>query len=198
MGRLIRMGLRSFSAAWAWHVLCRTSQRMTRLYAISLLVLAFPWMLVGCAAEGLTASGYARLELQSNATGFELPALTRLDIAEASELGRLTGTCELRRMTDGGWSAVASIQGGGAAGERGLRSFTILGRSESGAGSVEAEVGVEHFHVDPNGTCEIVTDDTFADDGLIAFTGQCDLVNDDGESASSSFELDFGGCLIAD
>lgn len=163
--------------------------------------------LAGCANHGLTASGTFMITSGPEApAGFNLPRDTRLDDAEASAAGRISGACELRRMAgaDGDvWGVVADIHGGG---NSALRNVLFLQRSDAdpSAGTVEIELVTDPtsgaatiFRSRSGQPCNVTLDYVEPSGGLLSVTGSCTLSDTAGATRDVVYELQFVGCAVA-
>lgn len=147
--------------------------------------------LTACGDHRLTVSGHARLENTATdlVTGFEFPGDIRLD----GDATAVTGTCQIRRMSNvsGGhtYAAAVDLFGGGA----GPRAISIVGRSDGSSSSAEVQTGSAVYRADAS--CEIEL--SYVDDGgtVTIDASEC-AMSTDGATAIFDAHLELHGCDV--
>lgn len=172
---------------------------MSRFAALSLLaVLAF-----GCSNnEGLSVRGSVR-SLDRGEFNFDQDY--RLDSPPEGYGSVFTGECEMAQILgedgEAAWGIVATIRRGSDIDDPGLDSVTIMQRTDREATSahVDAVFGMTEFTSDGAAGCEIEIPYSIAEDnGLVGFTGSCEVMDVDGERQQLDIALDFTGCTVID
>lgn len=174
---------------------------MNRRIVLSIAALASVLALTACNDGGLNVQGSVLVRTAGDTSReltFDGP--TRLD---GSGAARFTGSCVLTRTRDAsgaeGWGAVAEIHTGGTAPDAApLTSVTIMQNSGAPAESarVEIELGGETY-TPVDGACSIEVPYALAD-GVVAFSGTCQVANAAGDTANVDVDLDFAGCTVQD
>jgi hypothetical protein len=165
---------------------------MTRKAMLVALVLASLAGLTACGDQHLTVSGYARVESTDAVTGFEFPTDIRLDGAGTG--GGVTGTCQVNRMPVAGgheYGVVVDLFRGGSTDE-GLRSLTVMARTDDTSDGIDATIGGSAF--DSTAACAIAV--TASDGGDVTLDStDCGLASG-ADTASIDVHLELHGCSV--
>ena len=168
---------------------------MTRPLLVALALVS----LTACGSNDLTARGSVVASYGGTERGFNFPTDTRLEVSERDAAsGIITGSCEMAAVGDGVYGIVVEINGGNPTGDDfPLTSVTIMQRSDAlpESGSVEATIGESSFTSGSAG-CSIEVPYADADSGMVGLVGDCAVMNDAGDEASLSIELDLIGCTV--
>ncbi|MCA9609094.1 MAG: hypothetical protein KC619_26010 [Myxococcales bacterium] len=167
---------------------------MTRHLLVALALVS----LSACGSNDLTARGSVIASYGGTERGFDFVENTRLEAPEGGGVsGIVTGSCEMAAVGDGVYGIVVEIHGGNPAGDDfPLTSVTIMQRSDSLAetGSIEATIGESTFT--SSAGCSLVVPYAEADSGMVGLAGDCTVMNDTGEEATLSIDLDLIGCTV--
>jgi len=157
-----------------------------------------------CGNTDLTARGEVVATFSGAMSGFTFPEDTRLEAPERdASLGLITGDCQMARVSaaDGtpAWGVVIDIRRGGVVDDLGLASVTLMQRTDSDPteGRVEAEIGVSPFQSGA-GTCSLEIPYAEPDGGMVGLSGDCDLTNAAGDTATVHAQLDIIGCAVVE
>ena len=147
----------------------------------------------GCnGSSGLTAIGNATADVAGTPSGFSFVEPARLD--GAAPAGAITGSCTITRTVTEGiatYGVVADLFKPTSVEGNAVRSMTLMGRSDSTTGTIEAEIGT----VDFRGSCPL-TLEYMPNSGEARFiANDCTIVNG-AESASVDVDMSFSGCIV--
>jgi hypothetical protein len=178
---------------------------MIRRILLPIVTIASFALLGACGGDnGLTVRGSVQADTGDARTGFSFPEDVRIDEAEASGEGRITGLCEMRQMrrVDGEdvWGVIVELHRGGTVDDLGLASLTVMQRTDAtpDEGRVEAELGTTLYTSDASGRCSVEIPYAVRDSGMVGLTADCDVQDADGNPATVALELDLVGCTVAD
>jgi len=170
----------------------------------TVLLLAAALSLGACGSTELTARGDVVATFDGAMSGFTFEQDTRLETPERdASLGLITGDCEMGRVVGAGgepaWGVVVDIRRGGAVGDLGLASVTIMQRTDSAPsdGRVEAEIGLSHF-TSGAGACSVEIPYAEPDGGMVGLSADCEVSDADGNLATLTVNLDIIGCTVVE
>lgn len=168
---------------------------MTRLLLVALALVS----LSACGNTELTARGSVVASYGGTERGFSFVENTRLEAPERDGLaGIVTGSCEMAPVGEGAYGIVVEIRGGNPTGDDfPLTSVTIMQRSDAdpATGSVEAVIGESRFLSGAAG-CSVQVEYATPASGMVGLVGDCSVMNDAGDEATLSIELDLIGCTV--
>jgi len=178
---------------------------MTRSILIATILTTALGLWTGCGGEnGLTVRGSVEVDAGGAMTGFSFPNDVRIDEAEASAEGRVTGLCEMRQMRgaegEDVWGVIVEIHRGGTVDDLGLASLTVMQRTDAAAGEgrVEAELGTTLYTSDAGAACTVDIPYAVRDSGMVGLTADCEVRDADNDVANVTLELDLVGCAVAE
>lgn len=156
--------------------------------------------LTACNDGGLNVEGTATVTATDGTVRrFAFPEQTRLD---GSSPERFTGSCILRRTagaTGDEWGAVVEIHSGGTADDASrLTSLTIMQNTGAAPEDARVEIVMGGVTFTPvAGACSVELPYALGD-GVVAFSGSCQVADAENNAATVDLDLDFAGCTVED
>ena len=148
---------------------------------------------VGCnGSAGLTAIGSATVDVAGTPSGFNFAQPARLD--GAAPAGAITGACTITRTVREGvatYGVVADLfKPTGVDGDA-VRSITLMGRSDSATGTIEAEIGTNAYR----GSCPLSLE-YMPNSGEARFVANGCAINSGASTATVNVDMSFQGCVV--
>lgn len=147
----------------------------------------------GCnGSAGLTAVGSATVDVAGTPSGFNFAQPARLD--GAAPAGAITGACTITRTVSAGvttYGVVADLFKPSGVDGQAVRSISLMGRSDSTNGTVEAEIGTDAYR----GTCPLRLE-YMPDSGEAHFLAQSCTLTSGAASATAEIDMAFSGCVV--
>ena len=147
----------------------------------------------GCnGSAGLTAIGTATVDVAGTPSGFNFAQPARLD--GAAPAGAITGSCTITRTVTEGiatYGVVAELFKPTGVDGNAVRSITLMGRSDSTTGTIEAEIGTGDYR----GSCPL-TLEYMPNSGEARFVANNCTVVRGAESATVNVDMSFQGCVV--
>ena len=147
----------------------------------------------GCnGSAGLTAIGSATADVAGTPSGFNFAQPARLD--GAAPTGAITGACTITRTVTEGiatYGVVAELFKPTGVEGNAVRSMTLMGRSDSTTGTIEAEIGTSDYR----GSCPL-TLEYMPNSGEARFMANNCTITSGAESATATVDMSFSGCVV--
>ena len=147
----------------------------------------------GCnGSAGLTVIGNAMVNAAGTPSDFHFDAPARLD--GAAPAGAITGSCTITRTVTEGiatYGVVADLFKPTRVEGNAVRSITLMGRSDSTTGTIEAEIGTGAYR----GSCPL-TLEYMPNSGEARFVANNCTVMSGAESATVNVDMSFSGCVV--
>lgn len=177
---------------------------MTQMTRTAFLLAASLLSLTACGNTELTARGSVTATFEGAVTGFNFEQDTRLETPmRDAALGLITGDCEMGSIlgVDGepAWGVVVDIRRGSDVDDLGLASVTIMQRTDllPEEARVEALLGFSQF-TSGAGACFVEIGYAEPDGGMVGLTGDCEVADAAGNTATINVALDIVGCSVVE